>query len=126
MDLTNFDTRPASEAGVDINLVIDGEVIYGDDKKPVTFKVRGPADRRVQAYLLKLHRKPASSNPDDGAASDIAFAKVAVLGWSNNFEVGGEKLKYSEEAIGIIMENPVVRRAVISEVMKEANFMPKR
>lgn len=126
MDLSSFDPREAAESGVEIELKINGEVIYGLDDEPVTFTIKGVADPDVQEVLLKARKAPDSSTPAEVLNSDLRLAKVAIIGWSDNFEVEGEKLPFSKANIAKVMANPVVRRNVLAEVWREANFMPKR
>jgi len=122
MDLSRFDTREAAEAGVDVPLVIDGETILGDDGEPITFRLKGAADTQVHAVILKT--KPGKT-PEEVIENDMRLARVAIIGWSANFTVGGEKLAYSRDNLDKVMGNPKVRRAVLSEVWNEANFTPR-
>lgn len=122
MDLSRFDTRDAAESGVDIPLVINGETVYGDDDQPVMFRLKGIADRDVHALMLKA--KPGKT-PQEVLDADLRLAQVAVVGWSDNFTVRGEKIPYSRENVRRVMENPLVRRSVLAEVWNESNFMPK-
>lgn len=126
MDLSNFDPREAAELGVEIALKIDGEVIYGDDDEPITFTVKGVADPGIQEYLLKTRDREPARTPEEVFEGDMKLARLAVVGWSDNFEVEGEKFPFSKANIAKVMANPVVRRAILGEVLTEANFMPKR
>jgi len=121
MDLSRFDTRAKAEAGVDVPLVLGGETVMGDDGEPVTFRLRGPTDDRVADAVLKVSDKPART-AKDVRANDIRVLRVAVAGWSDNFVFQGEKPTFSVEAIEAIAQVPAIRRALVSEVLNEANF----
>lgn len=124
MDLSKFDPREAASRGVEIDLVIDGETVIGDDGEPVRFKIKGAADPSVQSVLMRSVRK-STKTPEESREEDMKLARVAVIGWSSNFTVNGEKPAFSPDGLADVMSNPVVRRVVLSEVMREANFMPK-
>jgi hypothetical protein len=124
MDLSRFDTRAASEAGVDVPLVIDGETILGDDGQPITFHVKGMADEAVHAAVLKGLSNPGKT-PKDVLDNDMRVLRAAVTGWSDNFTVSGEKVPFSRDAILTVMAIPEIRAAVAHEVFERANFMPK-
>ena len=122
MDLSRFDTREKASQGVTFDLVIDGETIHGDDDKPITFTVKGIADREVQAFLMKASKKN-NLTPDDADEEDMKLARMAVVGWSDNFEAHGEKLPYSKDNIAKVLASPPVRRYVLSRITDEHRFM---
>lgn len=121
MDLSQFDVREKAEAGVDLPLVINGDTVYGDDDQPVTFRVKGILDPEIHNFLLRHDQQ--SRTAKEVYASDMKFARMAVVGWSDNFKVEGEKYPFSKENIEKVLGNPVVRAAVLAEVRKERNFM---
>lgn len=121
MDLSRFDTREKAEAGVDVPLVLGGEAAIGDDGKPIMFRLRGPADDRVADAVLRSLDKPGKTAKDVREA-DMRLLRVAVVGWSGNFTFQGEKLAYSMEAVERIAAVPAIRRALVTEVLTEANF----
>lgn len=122
MDLSRFDTREKASAGVDVELVIDDEVIYGDDGKPVTFRIKGIADQEVYA-AINSGTKSRDRTLEEVKQSDLKIARAAVVGWSDNFTVNGEKLPYSRENIAKVFETAAIRRAVLLKVMDEQRFM---
>jgi hypothetical protein len=124
MDLSNYDVRSASDSGVDVPLVVDGQKVIGDDGEPVTFRVRGATHHAVHAASIRVGRRPGKT-PEEVIENDMRVVSAAVVGWSANFSVSGEKLSFSPDNLRKIMENPVVRRAIIQEIYTEANFMPK-
>jgi hypothetical protein len=126
MDLSNFDPREAAETGIQVELKIDGEVIYGDDDAPITFTIKGVADPDVQEAMLKARGAPEYRTAEEVYNADMRLARVAVVDWSDNFDVRGQKLPFSKANLGEVFKNPVVRRAILAEVFREANFMPKR
>ncbi len=122
MDLSKFDTREKASAGIEAPLVIGGETVYGDDDKPVTFRTKGVADPEIHALVLKSI-KSGDRTPKEVIESDIKLARVAIVGWSDNFTVVGEKLEYSKANIEKVCANPVVRKAVLRPIFDEAAFM---
>lgn len=124
MDLSKFDPRDGASRGVDVDLVVDGETVIGDDGQPVRFRIKGASDHTVHALLLRAPRK-ASKTPEEVLEADMRLARVAVVGWSDNFTVNGKKPEFSPAAVEDVMGNPVIRRAVLAEVFREANFMRK-
>ncbi|KAF0675070.1 hypothetical protein [Profundibacterium mesophilum] len=121
MDLSRFDTREKSEAGVTVPLVINDEMVVGDDGEPVTFTIKGAADEKVQAHLMATGRDKHAT-PKEAREVDMKLARLAVVGWSDNFAVEGDKLKFSAENIERVFANPVVRRAVLARIFSERLF----
>lgn len=124
MDLSQFDTREKAEAGVDVALVIDGENIYGDDEKPITFRIKGMHDEAVHAAVLKGLAAPGKT-PAAVVENDLRVLRAAVVGWSGNFTVKGEKLPFTRANIDVVMGIPEIRSAVALEVFNRANFTQK-
>lgn len=122
MDLAQFDTRQKAEAGVDIELEINGERVIADDGKPVTFKIKGAHDEDVRAHIIKS-RKTEAATPKEIDNSDMKLARLAVIGWSNNFTTNGETLPFSKQNIDLVFANPVVRAAVVAEIFETSHFM---
>lgn len=124
MDLSRYDTREKAHEGVDVPLVIEGETIHGDDDRPVTFRIKGLADPEVHRILLTM-RRGDSRTPEEVLASDLKLARAAVIGWSDNWTLGGEKVPYSKGNIERVFAVPAIRRAVLAEVADDAHFMSK-
>lgn len=122
MDLNQFDTRQKAEAGVWVDLEIEGEVVYGDDDQPIQFQLKGLADEGVHALILK-QRKSTSRTPKEVREDDMKLARAAVIGWTDNFEINGEKLEYSKVNIDKVFANPTIRAAALSKVFDQAAFM---
>ena len=124
MDLSRYDTREKAHEGVDVPLVIDGETILGEDDEPVTFRIKGLADPEVHKIILAM-RRGESRTPEEVFASDMKLARVAVVGWSDNWSLAGEKVPYSKANIEKVFSVPLIRRAVLAEVADDAHFMSK-
>jgi hypothetical protein len=122
MDLSKFDTRQKASEGIEAPLIIGEETVYGDDDKPVTFRTKGIADPEVHAALLKIVDGKGRT-AKESAEFDMKLARIAIIGWSDNFEVEGEKLEYSKANIEKVCANPVVRKAVLSPIFDEKSFM---
>ena len=123
MDLHNLDTREKADAGVSFPLVIDGETIYGDDDKPITFSVRGVNAPEIRQYFIAAEKKKKPSTVDEVDANDMKLMRLAVNGWSNNFTVKGEKLEFSRANIDKVMENPTIRQFVVGKMVEQRAFM---
>lgn len=126
MNLDQFDTREKASSGVDFPLIIDGETIISDeDGQPITFRLKGVADESVHREFLRQQRSPATT-PEDVKNADMKLALLAVVGWSDNFTVGDEKLEFSRENIRKVMDNPTVRKSVVRMVLDQKAFMKGR
>lgn len=123
MDLSQFDTREKADAGVSFDLVIDGETIYGDDGKPVTFSIRGINAPDIQQYFLSAKKQPDPTTVGDVMEKDMKLLRLAVNGWSDNFEVAGEKYPYSRENISKVFAVPALRGFVVSKIVEQRGFM---
>lgn len=121
MELSNFDTREKSHEGVEIPLVIDGETVLGDDDKPITFTIRGLADPEVHKLILQGRRSP-NRTPEEVLEADLKLARAAVIGWSDNWTLKGEKVPFSKQAIKDVFSVPAIRRSVLAEVADERHF----
>lgn len=117
MDLTRYDTRELAHEGVDVPLVLDGEAVMGDDDEPVTFRLKGVADPEVMRVMREIAKGTG------GANSDLKLLRVAVAGWSDNWTLEGEHVAFSPEGLAKVFAVPVIRRAVVAEVFRDANFM---
>ncbi|EYD71596.1 hypothetical protein Rumeso_04997 [Rubellimicrobium mesophilum DSM 19309] len=102
--------------------MIEGATQYGDDDKPITFKVKGLADPDVHRLYLQQARSP-SKTPEEVLAADLRFAQVAVLGWSANWKLDGKAVPFSRGAVDKVFTIPAIRAAILSQVTKERHFM---
>lgn len=122
MDLSRYDTREKSHEGVEIIARIDGEPITGDDDKPILWRIRGLADPEVHRLILQ-GRQSGSRTPDEVLQADLKLARIAVVGWSDNLSLDGEKVPFSKDAIARVFAIPLVRQAVLREVASDFHFM---
>lgn len=123
MDLSQFDTREKADAGVLFDLVIEGETIYGDDGNPVQFSVRGINAPDIQQYFLSAKKQPDPTTVGDVIEKDMKLLRLAVNGWSDNFEVNGEKHAYSRENVAKVFAVPALRGFVVSKLLEQRGFM---
>ncbi len=121
MDLSAFDTRQKSHEGVDVPLVIDGETAYGSDGKPITFRVKGIADPEVRRLLMGSRNK-VNRTPEEADEEDMKLMRAAVVGWSDNFTMNGEPLPFSRDAVAKVFAIPLVRQAIVVELLSHRNF----
>ena len=122
MDLRELDTREKAEEGVTFPLVVDGETIFGDDGKPITFQIRGVNAPDVQTLILKA-QKATPTTAEEVYIQDMKIARAAVRGWSGNFTFDGEKVAYgSPKALDKVLGAPLVRGAVLAKVFDVAAF----
>jgi hypothetical protein len=123
MDLNIFDTREKADAGVKFDLVIEGETIYGDDDKPVWFSVRGINAPDIRQCFISDQKQKPPKTPDEVDTKDMKLMRLAVNGWSDNFEINGEKLAYSRENVVKVMDVPIIRAFVAEKIMSLRDFM---
>lgn len=124
MDLSRFDTRDKSHEGVNVPLVINGEALYSEeDGEPLTFRLRGVADPEVQKIILQQRSATAGRTPEEVLAADLKLARAAVVGWSDNWTLDGQKVPFSKKAIEQVFSIPAIRQAVLAEVFRNGHFM---
>lgn len=122
MDLSRYDTREKAHEGADVPLVINGETIFGDDDEPITFRIRGMADPEVHKIILAGMRSGPSRTPEEALASDMKLARAAVVGWSDNWLLDGERVPFSRGAIEKVFAVPAIRKAILAEVGQDRHF----
>lgn len=123
MDLSQFDTRQKADEGVSFPLIIEGETIYGDDGEPVTFSLRGINAPDVQQYFISVKKKPDPATPAEALKNDMALLRLVVNGWSNNFDVEGEKYAFSRENVEKVFALPVLRAFAVEKIIEMRGFM---
>lgn len=122
MDLDQFDIRAKAEDGVQVDLVINDETVIGDDGEPVWFLIKGAADPEV-ARLISAARKKTTKTVEDGIEQDMKILRAAVIGWSDNFVLRGERVPYSRKAVEQVFALHMVRVAIFEEIINTQNFM---
>lgn len=122
IDLRNFDTRQKAESGVDFPLEIEGETVLGDDGKPIAFRIKGLHSPEI-AEMFRAARDGKGKSAAEGIAEDIAVCKKATTGWSSNFTLDGEKVKFSAKAAEEIYAIPLFRSFAIDRIMRTRDFM---
>lgn len=112
MDLKSF--RPLyGDEPIWINLRDPfGVPIDGDDGKPVQLHVLSPESgeytRRVEA-IHRAHRerfKESEPSDEDVKAYAIARLAAALMGWSSNFTIDGERPVFSEDKARELVGDP--------------------
>lgn len=128
MDLRQLDTRQKSAEGVFVPLVVDGETIIGDDRKPVTFRIKGTADPAVMQALLLGVKQSAGGSPEQIMAGEMKLIRAAVIGWSDNWGIGDDaegkpaKVAFSKENLERVFSIPALRTAIMREIATESHF----
>lgn len=125
MDLSTLDTREKADAGVSFPLIIEGETIFGDDDKPVTFSIRGINAPDIRQYFISNDKKKPPTTVDEVDEKDMKLMRLAVNGWSDNFSINGEKIPYSKANIERVFDIPAVRGFVVSKMVEQRAFMNK-
>lgn len=97
MDLSKLNTRNAADKPAEMRLKnpYTGETIKGDDDKPVTFSLLGFQSSTARNLMTAQKRRKGEQDQDELGAELLA---TITTGWSNNFEIDGEKPKYSKKA----------------------------
>lgn len=121
MDLSAFDTRQKASEGVEFPLVINGETVMGDNKKPITFTIKGAADPAIHDMILNRRDKIGNTSADV-VSSDLELAKEAVVGWSDNFVLNGNKPKFPKD-VDAVFAIPAIRNAILPKVYENKAFM---
>lgn len=123
MDIDRFDTREKAHQGVDIPFEHGGEVIYGDDDKPVTFRMRGVDDPEVRRLIMVGRRAGAKRTPEEADEEDFKLARAACLGWSDNWTHKGEKIPFDRKNIPRVFGIPAFRKFYLSKLLDDEAFM---
>mgnify|MGYP000037572124 CR=1 FL=1 len=126
MDLSKLNTRNAAEKAADIYLrnPYTQEMLYGDDEQPIVFKMLGFQSTTGRNTILAQKRRKNSGVSEDQLAAELLAA--LCVGWSNNFEVGGEKPKFSKkEAEKLFLEEEWIAIQCSRFAAELGNFNPE-
>lgn len=123
MDLSQFDTREKAEQGVWFDLKLNGSFVKGDDGKRVRFKFKGINDPGVQQFFISARKKEDAETPDEVLADDLALMHLAVVDWTDNFTISGQKMPFSSDAIDIVFAIPVIRAWAVKQIASLRDFM---
>ena len=131
-DLSKFDTATLANNGAPVPLVSPlGDVIIGNDGKPVTFYIYGQDSKKFRDTINEIRRrnvgkKAKVKTPDEEDAEVIERLADLTAGWSNNFDLDGEAFTYSREnAIKLYSDSRFqwLYEQINRAVMNRANFL---
>lgn len=132
IDLNDFDLSESAEKGAEMELEhpVSGEVIRDDDGNPVVFSVMGMdssayrnKQREIQNRRMAKMMKGKNNNPMLSDADACELLAACTKGWSDNLELNGEVLKFSEKAaLKLYMDYHWIREQVDSFIGDRENF----
>lgn len=123
VDLSQFDTREKAEQGVWFDLRLNGSLVKGDDGQKVRFKIKGINDPDVQQFFISARKKQEADTPDEVLADDLALMHLAIVDWTDNFAISGQKMPFSKDAIDKVFAIPLVRAWAVSQITSLRDFM---
>jgi hypothetical protein len=130
MDLLTI--TPCETADMSLCHPVTGEAITGADGAPVIFKLAGAdsvafrnASRNI-ANKRMTRKKGELLSVESVDADNIGLLSECVMGWSGNFNLGGQVPEYSKDkAFELINSHVWIREQIDRFVGSRANFLPK-
>ncbi len=134
MDLAQFDTKPAANAGVDMPVrhPQTRKPLTDDDGKPITIRLIGRDSDQFQAaqremLTRRLRNAPAASDVPDFEAAEtetIDLLATSTVGWSG-IKIDGKPLSFSHEnAANLYRRLRWLREDVDAFVSSRDHFFP--
>jgi hypothetical protein len=131
MDLLNYDPVAASDKGAPLHLrnPLSGELLFfpveGDEEPvPIVLTILGNLSTRVKKEL-KATTKDLEAELITPEEQGTRLLMAAIAGWEGELPVNGENLKYSQENVRKIVNDPRMEW-VVAQVgnfsMAPANF----
>lgn len=135
-DLSKFDTATLADKGAPINIVSPlGDVVIGSDGNPVQFFVLGQDSKKFKADISEARRQAQAQtktnnkktkSPEEEEAEAIVRIAGYTVGWTNNFELDGDKFPFSQEnAVKLYSDARFqwIYEQINRQIMNRANFL---
>jgi len=130
MDITKYNTTVASDNAQTLNLCdpFTNEVLVDDNGDTVDIHLYGIQSTAARNAMAERERKSNKKDLTDEQSKELGaeFLAKLTVGWSDNIEVEGEKLKYTyNNAVALYMEQDWIGQQVIAFVSSLENYAPK-
>lgn len=108
MDLSHYDVKSASAKGADLHLKhpMTGELLFDDEKEPLFVRVIGRDSPVVKAAMDDVKKRRARGEEISSEDEGILYLCAVTVGWSENIELDGERLEYTEKNARKIYSDP--------------------
>jgi len=130
MDITKYNTTVASDKAQTLHLrdPFTDEILVDENGDTIDLYLYGIQSTAARNAVADRERKANKKNLTSEETNLIGaeFLAAITVGWSNNIEIGGEKLAYSyKNAVDLYLEQDWIGQQVISFVSKLENYAPK-
>jgi hypothetical protein len=130
MDITKYNTTVASDNAQTLNLKdpFTNEVLIDEDGNTVDIYLYGVQSTAARNAVAERERKSNKKDLTDEQSKELGaeFLAKLTVGWSDNIEVEGEKLKHTyNNAVALYIEQDWIGQQVIAFVSSLENYAPK-
>jgi len=130
MDITQYNTTVASDNAQTLSLKdpFTDELLIDEDGKTVDIYLYGIQSTAARNAVAERERKSNKKDLTDEQSKELGaeFLAKLTVGWSDNIEVEGEKLKHTyNNAVALYMEQDWIGQQVIAFVSSLENYDPK-
>lgn len=131
MDLNRFNTTVASDIEQTLELInpYTGQVILDENDQPLELYLYGMQSTAARNALADRERKSGKNKTptlEQSRRIGAEFLAAITAGWSDNFELDGEPLKYSRQnAIKLYMEQDWIGRQAMDFAGEITNYDPE-
>jgi len=130
MDITKYNTTVASDNAQTLNLKdpFTNQVLIDEDGNTVEIYLYGVQSTAARNEVAERERKSNRKDLTDEQSKELGaeFLAKLTVGWSDNIEVEGEKLKHTyNNAVALYMEQDWIGQQVIAFVSSLENYAPK-
>lgn len=130
MDITKYNTTVASDNAQTLNLKdpFTNQVLIDEDGNTVYIYLYGVQSTAARNAVAERERKSNKKDLTDEQSKELGaeFLAKLTVGWSDNIEVEGEKLKHTyNNAVALYMEQDWIGQQVIAFVSSLENYAPK-
>ena len=130
MDITKYNTTVASDHAQTLNLKdpFTNQVLIDEDGNTVDIYLYGVQSTAARNAVAERERKSNKKDLTDEQSKELGaeFLAKLTVGWSDNIEVEGEKLKHTyNNAVALYMEQDWIGQQVIAFVSSLENYAPK-
>jgi len=130
MDITKYNTTVASDKAQTMSLKdpFTDEVLLDENGETIDIYLYGIQSTAARNAVAERERKSNKKDLTEEETNLVGaeFLAALTVGWSDNIEADGKKLKYDHKnAINLYLEQDWIGQQVISFVSNLENYAPK-
>jgi len=130
MDITKYNTTVASDNAQTLHLrdPFTDEILVDENGDTVDIYLYGIQSTAARNAVAERERKSNKKDLTEEESNLVGaeFLAALTVGWSDNIEMNGEKLKYNHKnAISLYLEQDWIGQQVIAFVSHLENYAPK-